>query len=143
MAPINTRFSVGLHVVAALGYHYAGGGMTSDQIAQSVNADPSSVRRVLSGLAKAGIVTSRRGHRGACRLSRDPVHISLLEVYRACEPPAAVAVHDYPAVADCPVSSNIKGSLAFVLGRAQASFDDSLARTSVAHLVDDIRDRGA
>ena len=143
MAPTNTRFSVGLHIVAVLGYHHDRDDVTSEQIAQSVNVDPSFVRRSLSRLVKAGIMISRQGHRGACRLARDPVEISLLEVYRACEPPPAVAVHNYPAVADCPVSSNIKGSLASVLGQAQGSFEGSLARTSVADLVGDIRRRGA
>jgi hypothetical protein len=41
------------------------------------------------------------------------------------------------------VSSTIKGALASVLGQAPGSFEGSLARTSVADLVGDIRRRGA
>src|SRR5260370_20638770 len=97
----------------------------------------------MSRRVTAGMLISRRGHRGGSRLARAPVEISLLEVYRGCEPPPAVAVHDYPAVADCPVSSTIKGSLASVLGQAQGSFEGSLARTSAADLVGAIPPHGA
>jgi hypothetical protein len=51
------------------------------------------------------------------------------------------AIHDYPVDEECPISCNIKESLSTVLGDAQGGFERALARTSLADIVADIRER--
>jgi Rrf2 family protein len=140
MSTTNVQFSVAVHMMTALGYHHDEG-VKSATLAGSVMAEPSFVRRSLSKLVKAGLVEATRGKNGACRLTRPPGDISLLEIYRASTAPAAFAIHDYPIAKGCPISSNIKGCLATVLDGAQGSFERALARTSLADLVADIRTR--
>lgn len=134
MSQTNVQFSVASHVMAALGANY-GEPLRSTELAGSVNAEPSFVRRVVSKLAKAGLVTTTRGKNGACMLARPPERITLLEIYRASEAPPAFAVHSYPVQEGCRISRNIKGCMDDVLRDAQDGFEQRLARRTLADVV--------
>ncbi|QEI08949.1 Rrf2 family transcriptional regulator [Pigmentiphaga aceris] len=133
MSQPNVQFAVASHVMAALGAH-KGEPVRSAELASSVNAEPSFVRRVVSKLAKAGLVTTHRGKNGACALARPAAEITLLDIYRASEAPEACCVHDYAAT-DCVVSQNFKGCLNKVLQEAQEGFEQALAKQSLSGLV--------
>ena len=77
---VSTQFSIAVHMMAGLGYTGASD-MTSTQLAASVNTSPSFVRRVLSKLSKADLVSTTMGKTGSTALARDPKQISLLEIY--------------------------------------------------------------
>lgn len=124
--------------MAALGVH-EGRPLRSAALAGSVNADPTFVRRIVSKLAKAHLVTTTRGKLGACALTRPPSEITLLDIYQASEAPATFVVHDYPVQPGCPTSRNIKGCMTAVLHQAQADFEASLARQTLADVVAAIR----
>ena len=137
MSPTNTQFSVAAHVMAALGAR-DGEAVRSAELAASVNADASFVRRVLSKLAKAGLVTTSRGKNGACLLARAPARITLLDIYRASESHVACSVHAYPVAETCRVSRNIKRCMDDVLREAQSGFEQGLARQTLADVVDTV-----
>ena len=134
MSQISVQFSVASHIMAAIGARH-GEPMTSSQLALSVNADPSFVRRVLAKLSRAGLVTTTRGRNGACSLSKAPSQITLLDIYRASEAPATFSIHSYPVQKVCPVSRNIKDCLEGVLEQAQHSFELALQRQTLSGLV--------
>jgi len=138
MSQRNVQFSVASHVMAVLGSH-AGEPMRSTEMAESVNADPSFVRRVVSKLAKAGLVATHRGKNGACSLGRPAAEITLLDIYRASEAPQACSVHGYSVTSGCNVSENIKGCLGALLQEAQNGFEQTLAKKTLADLVGDIK----
>ncbi|MGF6368938.1 Rrf2 family protein [Paraburkholderia sp. RAU6.4a] len=138
MALTNVQFSVAAHILAVLGYHY-GREVTSAVLAESVNAEPTFIRRALSKLSKAGLVTATRGRNGACVLARAPGKISLLDIYLASEAPPTFAVHGYPVEKACPISSNIKGSMTDVFEKAQAGFEKSLSQQTLADVIANIR----
>jgi len=130
----NVQFSVATHIAAVLADKY-GEYVTSNILAGSVRADVTFVRRSIAKLSKAGIVTATRGKHGACTLARPPQDITLLDIYRASEAPAAFAIHDYAIEASCPVSCNIKQVMNNVLADAQAHLEAGLAETTLAALV--------
>lgn len=134
MTITNTQFTVAVHIMTALAYHH-GTSVTSGTLAQSVNADPSFVRRTIAKLSKAGLVDATRGKNGACVLARSPVQITLLDVYRASGAPFTFAIHTYPVEATCPISNNIKSGLGVVLNDAQSSFERSLEGRTLADVV--------
>jgi len=134
MSQLNVQFSVASHVMAALAMN-EGEPVRSSTLAGSVNADPSFVRRVVSKLAKAGLVTTTRGKNGACMLARPAAQVTLLDVYRASEAPQAFVVHGYPVTEGCRVSRNIKACMSEVLHEAQNSFEESLAHRTLADVV--------
>lgn len=138
MAVTSVQFTVATHIMAVLGFRPEEE-IPSAALASSVNADPSFVRKSLSKLARAGLVTTTRGKNGASALARPPKQITLLDIYRASEAPPTFAIHHYAIEKRCPVSANIKDCMGAVLGRAQESFERSLKHTTLAELVRQIR----
>lgn len=137
MAAVNTQFSIAMHVLAGLGFA-PGMPKTSAELAGSVNACPSFVRRVVAKLSRAGLVSTRTGKAGACMLARDPQDISLLDVYTAVEAPKVFALHEYPVQKKCTVSCNIRKSMEKVLAQTQQSMEASLQQVSLAQVLSDL-----
>lgn len=127
--------------MAGLGYG-AKMDITSSDIAASVNACPSFVRRILSKLSKAGLVRTSRGKSGTCLLARPAEGITLLDIYEAVDAPKVFTVHGYPAQSLCPVSCGFKHMIERVLERSQCSFEETLAKTSLADIIEDIKKGG-
>ena len=138
MSATSVQFTVAAHIMAALGY-FRGKEIPSATLAESVNADPTFVRKSLSKLSKAGLVVTTRGKNGASALTRSPEKITLLDIYRASAAPSTFAVHSYPVEKRCPISRNIKGSMSSVLKKAQSSFEKTLDRITLADIVGEIR----
>jgi Rrf2 family protein len=138
MSATSVQFTVAAHIMAALGFRN-GEEISSATLAESVNADPTFVRKSLSKLSKSGLIVTTRGKNGASKLTRSPKQITLLDVYRASEAPPTFAIHSYPVEARCPISCNIKGCMSSVLRRAQDSFENALDGITLADVVGGIR----
>src|SRR5215469_440650 len=140
MSVKSVQFAVAAHIMAALGYFH-GEEISSATLSESVNADPTFVRKSLSKLSKAGLVLTKRGKSGASMLSRSPRQITLLDIYRASAAPPAFAIHSYAVEKTCPVSCRLKECMSEVLSQAQHSFERSLAKITLASLIGKIRER--
>jgi Rrf2 family protein len=140
MSVKSVQFTVAAHIMAALGY-YHGEEISSAILSDSVNADPTFVRKSLSKLSKAGLVVTRRGKSGASVLARPARQITLLDIYRASAAPPAFAIHSYPVDKRCPVSRNLKECMSRVLSETQNSFEKSLAEITLADLVGQIQNK--
>ena len=140
MSVKSVQFAVAAHIMAALAYHH-GEEISSATLADSVNADPTFVRKSLSKLSKAGLVVTKRGKSGASVLVRSPRQITLLDIYRASAAPPTFAIHSYPAEKRCQVSCHLKECMSEVLSQAQYSFERSLAKMTLANLVVQIRQK--
>ena len=138
MSATSVQFTVAAHIMAALGF-VRGKEITSATLAESVNADPTFVRKSLSKLSKAGLIVTTRGKNGASTLTRSPRQVTLLDIYRASAAPPTFAIHNYPVEKRCPISRNIKGCMSSVLKKAQNSFEDTLDRITLADIVGEIR----
>ena len=134
---LNTQFSIAVHLMIALGFNCERQA-TSSQLAASINTSPSFVRRILSKLSKANLVSTTTGKSGACLLAKKPEDISLLEIYKAVDAPQTFAIHDYPTQQSCLVSCNIEKTMQKVLTKAQDSFEETLSETSLAEIIADI-----
>ena len=140
MPATSVQFTVAAHIMAVLGFD-PGEEISSATLAGSVNADPTFVRKSLSKLSKAGLVVTKRGKRGSSVLARPARQITLLDIYRASAAPPAFAIHSYPVEKRCPVSRHLKECMSGLLSQAQNSFERSLAKTTLAHLVGQIREK--
>jgi Rrf2 family protein len=138
MPATSVQFTVAAHIMAALGF-FRGKEISSATLAESVNADPTFVRKSLSKLSKAGLIATTRGKNGASTLTRSPEQITLLDIYRASAAPATFAIHNYPVEKKCPISRNIKWCMSSVLTKAQNSFENTLDRITLADVVGEIR----
>lgn len=138
MAAASVQFAVATHILTLLGFHY-GGEVKSSTLAESVNAEPTFVRRSISKLAKAGLVSTTRGRHGFCALTRPPERITLRDIYLASEAPSVFALHGYPVQKACPISLNMKRCMSTIQTEAQRKLEETLARTTLADVVADIR----
>jgi len=141
MSVKSVQFAVATHIMAALGI-YPSAEVGSATLADSVNANPTFVRKSLSRLSKAGLVVTTRGKNGASVLAHPPERITLLDIYRASGAPPAFAVHSYPLEKRCSVSRNLKECMSGGLSRSQKSFEKSLAKITLADLIGQIRAEG-
>ena len=78
----NTRFATAIHIMTILGnnpeeWH------TSDWLAGSINVNPVIIRKEISVLREAGLVESRKGKDGGCRVAKNTNDISISDIYRA------------------------------------------------------------
>src|SRR4029077_18213480 len=80
MSATSAQFTVAAHIMAALGF-FRGKEIPSATLAESVNADPTFVRKSLSKLSKAGLIITTRGKNGGSTLTRSPEKITLLDIY--------------------------------------------------------------
>src|SRR5229473_995715 len=140
MSAKSVQFAVAAHIMAVLGFDH-GEEISSATLAGSVNADSTFVRKSLSKLSKAGLVVTKRGKSGASVLARSPRKITLLDIYRASAAPPAFAIHTYSVEKRCPVSCHLKECMSGLLSHAQNSFERSLAKMTLAHLVGQIREK--
>src|SRR5260370_39642271 len=106
MSVKSVQFAVATHIMAALGYFH-GEEISSATMAESVNADPTFVRKSLSKLSKAGLVVTKCGKSGASVLARPSRKITLLDIYRAGAAPPAFPILSHTIDKRCPVSCHI------------------------------------
>jgi Rrf2 family protein len=82
---VNTRFCTGIHTLVLLAAD-PDVQQTSDEIARKLNTNPVVIRRVLSLLRQAGLVSSQKGPSGGSKLAKPGKAIRLGDIYRALEP---------------------------------------------------------
>ncbi len=134
MSRINNQFSVGVHIMTALGDHH-GEQVTSAHLTASVRAHDSQVRSVLSKLVKAGLVVTSRGRNGFSSLSRPANTISLLEIYKAVEAPPVFSIHEYPKEKTCRTSCTHKQAMVELLEDTQRAFEARLGQRMLSEMV--------
>lgn len=134
----NTQFSIAVHLMAGLGFQGCEG-ITSTDLAGSVNTSPSFVRRVMAKLSKAGLVNTATGKGGACRLARAAEKISLLDIYLAVDAPKAFAIHQYPEQKACTISCRIKAALEGVQEQTQEAFEKTLRGITLAEVITEMK----
>jgi Rrf2 family protein len=136
----NVQFAVATHIMVVLSYR-SGEEISSRLLSESVNANPTFVRKSLSKLAKAGLIVTRRGKTGASTLARTAARITLLDIYRASGSPPAFVSHSYPVESECIVSRNFKICMSGVLSEVQEGFERSLSAITLAKLTRRVQNR--
>jgi Rrf2 family protein len=78
----NTRFATAVHIMTLLAKSPQEW-LTSEWIAGSINLNPAMVRKEISVLREAGLITSKQGKEGGSQLGKDAENISISEIYAA------------------------------------------------------------
>ena len=132
---ISSRFTIALHIFAAIDVFGDDYKLTSDFLAGSIRTNPVVIRNILSKLKSAGLVTIKRGTGGA-QLARDPEDITFYDIYRAVE-----AVEDGKLFRfhpdpnpECPVGGNIHALLDGMLDDMQSALENEMRMYTVADL---------
>ena len=135
----NSRLTIATHALAWMALNERGGAelTTSEQIAGSVKTNPVVIRRLLSEMGMAGLISSRRGANAGWRLAKTPEAISLRDIDDALGAEAAFAMHRNEPSAICPVARGIRPALAPVYARVDDAVRRELAATSLADVLQD------
>ena len=129
----NSRFAVAVHALALIAAHEEVR-HSSREIADSVATNPVVIRRLLSQLARAGIVESAHGAKGGFRLARPAAKVSLHDIYRAVEEGGFFALAE-KSNDKCPVACRMKEILDGVFARVESKVVPELKRSSLADVV--------
>lgn len=128
------RFALAVHALVLLARSPAPA--TSANLAASVNAHPTCLRKLLAALARAGLVESFEGRDGGYRLTRCAADISLAEVYLALAREPLLPPNPAAANPRCPISVAMGPALAAIASDAEARFRAALAERTLADVAD-------
>ena len=112
-------------------------GSDATRIAKSLQTNPVVVRKMLKALEQAGLVTIRPGRNGGVWLARATRSITLDQIHKAVDEGDVLALR--PGINKrCPVSREMHGLLTPVFTAASQAVEKTLAKTSLATLVEAI-----
>lgn len=137
---MDTKFSVAVHVLILISESPTA--INSNQMAESVGTNASYIRKILALLKKAGIVDGHRGISGYS-LMIAPKQLTMLQIYQAVmeEPKIHLLdIHQNPNDR-CIVGHYIKPVLTDMFADIEDGFARSLAGTTLADCIIDIRKR--
>lgn len=134
---ISSRFTIATHMLIILALEGKKQKLTSDILASSVGVNPVIIRKTLSQLKNAGLISVARGIGGA-DIIKDLEDISLFDIYCAVEclgkSGQLFSFHDKPNP-ECPIGKNIHNVLDNRLEAIQKAMETELAQTSLAEVV--------
>lgn len=133
-----TQFSIAIHTLLALAYR-PGEWLNSNELAKSIGGHPVAIRRLLSKLAKAGLVESRPGREGGVRLAKDPYRISVRDILVASDSGEVIKLHESPKNKDCPISCQIERVMSAVTDEAEKAVTAAFRDLSLGKLLGSIR----
>ncbi len=81
---ISSRFTIATHMLTVIALECQEHKVTSDVLAASVGVNPVIIRKILSQLKSADLISVARG-RGGAIIRKDLKDITLLDVYQAVE----------------------------------------------------------
>ena len=139
--PLSSRFTIAQHMLTVMDV-FKEEKVTSQFMAGSIGVNPVIIRRLLSQLRTADIVTVKRGSGGAS-ISRDPKTITYLDVYEAVAVVSEVGLfkfHEQPNPA-CPVGKTIHSLLDDDLLQAQLALETYLKNKTVADLLSNAQEK--
>ena len=138
---ISSRFTVALHIftcVDTFGDKYK---ITSDFLAESINTNPVIIRKILTQLKNAGLITVARGT-GGISPTRPLKEITFYDVYEAIEPLENGDLFNFHASPNpnCPVGRNIHTLLDDKLKAIQLAMENEMKKYTVDDLRSGIRE---
>ena len=114
--------------------------VTSDFLAESINTNPVIIRKILTQLKNAGLITVARGT-GGVSPTRPLSDITFYDVYQAIEPVEngdLFHFHESPNP-ECPVGRNIHALLDGKLKAIQDAMEDEMKKYTLAELHEGIK----
>lgn len=136
---MNNQLPIALHIVGFLAAAN-GSPLTSERMAKVYGTSPVLLRRVLSRLRQAGLVSTRRGSNGGSVLAREASAINLREVFEAVQDDKPV-LPEYSANCSGAVAPVLKNYLTELFGEAEEAMLRKLESVTVAQMDRAVRHR--
>ena len=137
---ITSKFTIAVHIIAAIDYFKDSEKVTSSFLAGSVGANPVIVRNVMGNLKESGIIAISQGKSGIS-LAKELDEITFYDVYKAVDcvdDEGLFHFHENPNI-NCPVGRNIHIAMDEKLQRIQSVMENELSRITMSDVVADVR----
>ena len=137
---ITSKFTIAVHIIAAIDYFRDSAKVTSSFLAGSVGANPVIVRNVMGSLKESGIIEISQGKSGII-LAKSLDEITFYDVYKAVDCVDGKGLfhfHESPNI-KCPVGRCIHLAMDEKLKRVQDTMENELRRITIADVAADIK----
>lgn len=135
---ISMKCSVAVHCLIFI-YEAKGiAKVTSGLLAESTGCNPVVIRKILSALKKAGVISVPRGTGGA-ELCVDPAQITLYQIYTALEPrglASLIGIHPCQE-RPCPVAQNIRQVLQAPYTKVEDSIRQAMESVTLQSMIEE------
>lgn len=133
---ISSRFTIALHIFTCVETFKNDYKITSDFLAGSINTNPVIIRKILTQLKNAGLITVARGT-GGISPTKPLKEISFYDVYQAIEPVENGDLFNFHSSPNpqCPVGKNIHALLDDKLKTIQLAMENEMKK----YTLDDLR----
>lgn len=132
---ISSRFTIALHIFTCVETFKNDYKITSDFLAGSINTNPVIIRKILTQLKNAGLITVARGT-GGISPTRPLKDISFYDVYQAIEPVENGDLFNFHSSPNpqCPVGKNIHALLDGKLKAIQLAMENEMKKYTLDDL---------
>lgn len=132
---ISSRFTIALHIFTCVETFKNDYKITSDFLAGSINTNPVIIRKILTQLKNAGLITVARGT-GGISPTRPLKEISFYDVYQAIEPVENGDLFNFHSSPNpqCPVGKNIHALLDDKLKTIQLAMENEMKKYTLDDL---------
>lgn len=137
---ISAKCSVAVHCLLFILEYSHQTKVTSQLLSRSTGVNPATIRSLLSGLKKEGILSIKPGTGGAA-LACPPEEITLYRICKAIEPDFLtkfIGVHSAPSPL-CPIGRNIRPVLEHSYQKVRQDLAASLERITLEEMAADYR----
>ncbi len=128
----STKLSVSIHILTVIAL-MEGQAVTSEYIASSINTNPALVRRLMSRLRKATLITASPGL-GVTGLAKKKEDITLLDIFLAVEENACLFSIHGNTNHQCPVGARIENILKCLYDNIQSTTQQALSAITLADI---------
>lgn len=108
--------------------------LSSTAIAKSIQTNPGCVRQIMMKLREAGLLNSVTGH-AKPSLAKEPIDITLLDLYRAVEGTKPLLHLDTQTNPQCGVGINIQLSLQKYYDEIQEAAEHKMREITLDHII--------
>ena len=138
---ISSRFTVALHIFTCVDTFKDDYKITSDFLAGSINTNPVIIRKILTQLKNAGLITVARGT-GGITPTRPLEQITFYDVYEAIEPVENGDLFNFHTGPNlkCPVGRNIHALLDDKLRAIQLAMENEMKTYTIEDLRSGIKE---
>lgn len=128
---ISGKFAISVHILSLLATA-EDAWLSSTYLAGSININPVLVRKELLNLRAHGLIISKEGKSGGCRLAKDASKIFMADIYRAARQEDLLGKSSNEPNPACPVGRKINQSLDTLYAESEKILLDSLAQKTLA-----------
>jgi Rrf2 family protein len=133
-----SRYTIALHILTFMARvaQRSKDSVTSNQIAASVNTNPVFIRRILTLLRKARLVSVQHGAGVGWSLAKPPEEITLRDVYEAVEQKPLFELHHSEPNPSCRIGQGIRAALQEYYETAELAMKRELSRVTISDLLE-------